>query len=151
MRRIRLSFAAITFFSMTAASLPSDDTPFTKRGPLDGHAEYVRQVLGTLDLEPGQQTRLEKIVDDGHAAWRAWFRENQETVDMHANAVRAAKESGDKEQIKKTQKEKKVFMHTAPSLLRQPEPVRAALSEVQRPVFDERLDELKRGLHKPRK
>jgi hypothetical protein len=38
-------------------------------------------------------------------------------------------------------KQKKAFMHTAPSLLRHPEPVRAVLTPEQRKLFDERLPE----------
>ena len=40
-------------------------------------------------------------------------------------------------------------MHTAPSLLRHPEPVRSVLTQQQRGLFDERLLKLKRDLHRP--
>jgi len=137
-------------FAVTGAA-GGDQSEFTKRGPLDKHAAYVQEVLDTLDLSDQQKAELKKIVAEGHAAWRAWFRKNHEKVDAHANAVREAKDSGDKERIKKAQKEKKVFMHTAPSLLRKPEPVRAALTEQQRKVFDERLLQKQRELHRPHK
>ena len=69
----------------------------------------------------------------------------------YLDAVRAANESGDRQRLAAVRKEKKVFMHTAPSLLRQPEAVRSVLSESQRKLFDERLNKLKQELHRPAK
>ena len=115
--------------------------------PEDMHLENF--VSDTLELTDQQKPQLKKIVADGHAAWRAWFKENHEKVDAYVTAIRKAKESGDKEKLKKVRKEKKAFMHTAPSLLRQPEPVRKVLTEDQRKPFDERLQKLKEDLHRP--
>jgi hypothetical protein len=134
-----------------AAASAEDEAEFTKRGPLDNHAALVQQVLDTLELGDEQRADLKKIVAEGHAAWRAWFQQNHEKVDAHQAAVRAAKASGDKKKLAGVKRQKKAFMHTAPSLLRQPEPVRAALDESQRKLFDERLDALKRWLHLPPK
>lgn len=135
----------------TATRGDGGDGAFTKRGPLDKHAGYVQQVLDTLDVSPQQKTQLERIVADGHVAWRTWYRKNHEKVDAYQAAIQAAKASGDRQKLKTAMKAKKVFMHTAPSLLRYPEPARAVLSEDQRRLFDERLLELKRKLHRPPK
>jgi hypothetical protein len=126
-----------------------DQTEFTKRGPLDKHASLVQEVLDTLELNETQQAHLKKIVAEGHAAWRSWYRKHHQQVDYHQSAVEAAKASGDKKKLADVRKQKKVFMHTAFSLLRQPESVRAALPESQRTLFDQRLDQLKRALHVP--
>lgn len=137
---------------LSAGDAKNEKDGFTKRGPLDKHAGLVQQVLDTLNLEPQQKKQqLQRIVAEGHAAWRVWFRKNHEKVDAYNKAIQAAKASGDKKELNKVRKEKKVFMHTAPSLLRKPEPVRAALTEEQRKLFDERLLKLKRDLHRPAK
>ena len=75
----------------------------------------------------------------GHAAWRKWFEANHEKVAAHTKAVQDARASGDKARLKEAMKQKKVFMHTAPSIFRQPEPVRNALPESLRETFDKRL------------
>ena len=142
---------AILLGCAAALGAEKKEDEFTKRGPLDKHAGYVQQVLDTLELTDEQKPQLAKIVAEGHAAWRAWFKKNHEKVDAYAEAVRKAKESGDKETLKKVRKKKKAFMHTAPSLLRQPEPVRKALTESERKLFDERLQKLKEDLHRPAK
>ena len=133
----------------SADAVKGEEEAFDKRGPLDKHAGLVQKVLDTLDLPPQQKTPLKKIVAEGHAEWRAWFRKNHEKVDAHNKAVQAAKAAGDKKQLNNVRKEKKVFMHTAPSLLRKPDAVRKALTEEQRKLFDERLLKLKRDLHRP--
>ena len=148
----RILIAWTTLLACAVAVQAQTEQPeFTKRGPLDKHAAHVQQVLDTLDLNPQQQARLEKIVADGHAAWRAWYQKHHEKVDAYQDAIRAANESGDKQRLAAIRKEKKVFMHTAPCLLRQPEAVRIVLSESQRKLFDERLNKLKQDLHQPAK
>ncbi len=146
-----LIVCTILFGCSTVAGAEKKEGEFTKRGPLDKHAALVQGVLDTLDLTKQQKPQLAKIVAEGHAAWRAWYKKNHEKVDAYAEAVRKVKESGDKEELKKVRKEKKAFMHTAPSLLRQPEPVRPVLTEPQRKLFDERLQKLKEDLHRPAK
>jgi len=149
MRTNNYCIATITCFFAAVAC--ASEAKFTKRGPLDKHASHVQRVLDTLDLGDAQKEKLLWIVGQGHAAWRAWFEKNHEKVDAHTNAVRDAKASGDKERLKKAKREKKVFMHTAPSLLRYPETVREALTDEQRRLFDERLMQVKRDLHRPAK
>ena len=61
------------------------------------------------------------------------------------------KEKGDRKELARVRREKKVFMHTAPSLLRQPEPLKDVLSEEQHAAFTARLEELKKELHRPRR
>lgn len=144
------SWMLLLGFAMPALAA-EDPTEFSKRGPLDNHASLVQEVLDTLELDDAQQANLKSIVAEGHAAWRSWYRKNHQKVDAHQAAVEAAKTSGDKKRLADVRKEKKVFMHTAFSLLRQPESVRAALPESQRTLFDQRLDERKRLLHVPPK
>lgn len=146
---VLIAWTVILGTSAAGSAAESDGAAFTKRGPLDGHAEYVQQVLDTLDISDDQQVQLARIVADGHAAWREWFRENHEKVAAHAEAVRVAKTLGDPKRLAAVRKEKKVFMHTAPSLLRHPEPVRAVLTPQQLDLFDERLLDLQRDLHHP--
>ncbi len=149
MRTGKYAIAAIMcFFGVVACA---SEAKFTKRGPLDKHASHVQAVLDTLDLDDPQKEKLAKIVCQGHAPWRTWFEKNHEKVDAHTKAVQDAKASGDKERLKRVKQEKKVFMHTAPSLLRYPKTVREALTEEQRRLFDERLMQVKRDLHRPAK
>jgi Spy/CpxP family protein refolding chaperone len=117
------------------------------RGPLDGHAVWVRQIVDALELSDAQRTEVNTIIDEGHAAWRKWFEANHEQVAAHTNAVRDAKESGDKALTKEAMKKKKAFMHTAPSIFRHPEPVRRALPESLRATFDARLQEQIKKVH----
>lgn len=139
------------FGSQPAESILRVLWAFDSRGPLDKRASHVQGVLDTLDLSDLQKEKLKQIVAQGHAAWRAWYEKYYEKVDAHTKAVQDAKTSGDKERLKKAEREKKVFMHTAPSLLRYPDPVRDALTEEQRRLFDERLMQVKRDLHRPAK
>jgi hypothetical protein len=75
--------AAILATAATGRAAEGDAADFTKRGPLDRHAEYVRQVLDTLELSDDQQRQLARFLADGHAAWRLWFKENHEKVAAH--------------------------------------------------------------------
>ena len=150
MRTLLLTAAMlIVGTAVTSRAAEEDCAAFTKRGPLDRHAQYVQQVIDTLELTDDQKTKSSKIVAAGHASWRSWYKLNHLKVDAHNRAIAEAKTAGDPKRLAVLRKEKKVFMHTAPCLLRQPEPVQAVLTPSQRKLFDERLSELKRDLHRP--
>jgi hypothetical protein len=62
--------------------------------------------------------------------------------------VQEARASGDKARLKEAMKQKKIFMHTAPSIFRQPQPVRNALPDALRETFDQRLKDKIQQVHK---
>lgn len=117
------------------------------RGPLDVHAAWVKEIVDTLDLTDAKREEVKKVIDEGHAAWRKWFEVNHEKVALHTKAVRDARASGNKAKLTEAKKSKKVFMHTAPSIFRHPEPVRNALPDGVRSTFDARLKEQIKKVH----
>lgn len=148
--RIVLVYAMI---SAGAVALASAAGPTVKkdgkemRGPLDVHAVWVQQIVDTLELADAKRAEVKKVIDEGHAAWRKWFEANHEKVTAHTKAVQGARATGDKAKLKQAQKQKKLFMHTAPSIFRHPEPVRNALPETMRRAFDVRLQEQIKKVH----
>lgn len=155
-RRNLPTFFLSTLTSACIAAIVGAAEPAAKkdvgsmRGPLDRHATWVREITDSLELSEVQRAEVNKIVDEGHAAWREWFEANHEKVAAHQSAVQEAKESDDKAALAEAKKKKKAFMHTAPSIFRHPEPVRDALPESLRGTFDELLKKKIKEVHTPK-
>ena len=148
--RIVLVFAMVSASVAAVASAagpPAKKDVKEMRGPLDVHAVWVQQIVDTLDLTDAKRAEIKKVIDEGHAAWRKWFEANHEKVTAHTKAVQDARASGDKASLNEAKKRKKVFMHTAPSIFRHPEPVRNALPDTLRATFDVRLQEQIKKVH----
>ena len=141
---------AVAFcIAVTASSADAAETKDVKqmRGPLDRHAVWVQEIVNALELPDAKRAEVKEIIDEGHAAWRKWFEANHEKVAAHNDAVRIARDSGDKAKLADAKKKKKVFMHTAPSIFRHPEPVREALPETSRAAFDAALKSKIKEVH----
>jgi len=119
-------------------------------GPLDGHPVLVYELLQTMSLSQETLSSCREVASQAQEDWREWYRKNREKVLGFANRVRALKEKGDRKELTRARKEKKAFMHTAPSLLRKPEPLKGVLSEEEYARFLPRLEELKKRLHQPK-
>jgi hypothetical protein len=120
-------------------------------GPLDGHPVMVFQLLQGMDLPEETLSACQEVASQAQKQWRAWYDENRDKVRDNADRVRKLKEDGDRKELARVRREKKEFMHTAPSLLRKPEPLKAVLSQKQYADFIPKLDELKRRLHQPKR
>jgi hypothetical protein len=120
-------------------------------GPLDGHPVLVSELLQAMDLPEQTLSACLKVATWSQADWRTWYRENREKVDEFQRRIRELSEKGDRRELARVRKEKKAFMHTAPSLLRQPEPLQDVLSEEQYADFIPRLEQLRKDLHRPRR
>lgn len=79
--------------------------------------------------------------------WRKWFLMNRDEVLRLQTAVDELKSTDDRAARKKALAEKKRFMHTAPSLLRDSTPLRSALTESQYDALESRLARVKESLH----
>ena len=137
--------------SLTAGDGSSLKKDVKNHGPLDGHPVLVFELLQTMDLPEQTLSACLKVATQSQTEWRTWYRENREKVIEFQRLIRALSEKGDRKELSRVRREKKVFMHTAPSLLRQPEPLQDALSEKQYADFIPRLDALKKELHGPRR
>jgi len=121
-----------------------------EHGPLDGHAVKVMGVLKKMEFSAKTQAELGRIVENAQADYRNWFKKNRDKVAHFDKTIKALKKTDKKEELKKVLAEKKVFMHTAPSILRHPEPIKNVLAEDQYKAFIVKLDALKKALHNPK-
>ena len=120
-------------------------------GPLDGHAVMVLELLEDMNLDRDVMTRYGQVARKSQNDYRKWYRDNKSRVDEFNNRIKKLKAENNKAELKKILPEKKKFMHTAPSLLRYPEPLENILNEKDHAVFMARLNALRVSLHKPRK
>ena len=119
-------------------------------GHLDGHPVKVIQLLETMDLDQESMSKCRAAASASQNEYREWYSRNKTKVNEFNDRIRAFKAENNRPELKKLLPEKKKFMHTAPSLLRNPEPIEQILNEEQKEVFVEKLNELKRSLHKPK-
>jgi uncharacterized protein (TIGR01370 family) len=134
-----------------AAPAPVIKEDRKNHGPLDGHPVEVVKLLEKMSLPPDVLARCRKVARTSQQAYRAWYRENRDRVEHHNETIRKLKTGDDKQALKKAQAEKKTFMHTAPSLLRNPAPLDGIMSPGDHTEFLKRLEALKVSLHKPAK
>jgi len=122
-----------------------------KHGPLDGHPVLVYELLQKMDLPEETLSLCRDVASKAQKDWRTWYSRNHEKVLEFVDRIRALKEKRDRKELARVRKEKKAFMHTAPSLLRKPEPLKDVLSEKQYADFLPRLEKLKNDLHQPKR
>lgn len=122
-----------------------------KHGPLDGHPVLTYELLQDMDFPEQTLSACLKVATQSQADWRKWYSENREKVLEFQRRIRELTEKGDRKELARVRKEKKTFMHTAPSLLRKPEPLKEALTEEQYAAFIPRLEKLRVDLHRPRR
>ena len=121
-----------------------------RHGPLDGHAVKVYGILLEMDLPEDTLADCRGIAKRSQDNWRAWFKTNRAKVEQYQGKIDKLKADNNRATLKTVQAEKKEFMHTAPSLLRGPEPLKETLSEVQYASLLVKLKKLKKELHKPK-
>ena len=141
------SLAAFAVLSNVAWSLEEDRKQF---GAMDGHAVMVYGVLQQMDLPDETLVKLRTVATKSQLAWRGWFVKHRAKVDRFQAEIKKLKEKGDRAELKNVLADKKRFMHTAPSLLRNPEPIGKVLSDAQYTTFLAKLDILKKSLHNPK-
>ena len=119
-------------------------------GPLDGHAVKVFHLLAQMKLSDETRAKCLKVAEEAQKEWRAWFAKNCGKVDRYQKKIEELRTAGNRAELKKVLAEKKKFMHTAPSLLRNSEPVKAVLSAEEYAAFAAKLEELKKVLNNPK-
>lgn len=148
--RLILVGCCLAFWAMPALGTPLEQDR-KKHGPLDGHPVLVYELLQKMDLPEETLSSCREVASKAQADWRAWYSQNHEKVLEFVGRIRTLKEKGDRKELARIRKEKKAFMHTAPSLLRKPEPLKAVLSEKQYADFFLQLDKLRKDLHQPKR
>ena len=118
-------------------------------GPLDGHPVKVYRILKQTELPDGTLAHCYRIANESQRDWRIWFEENQATFNAYQQRIQKLKAGGDRSALKKVQADKKRFMHTAPSLLRDPKALKEAMTQEQYESFLLQLEQLKKELHNP--
>ena len=119
-------------------------------GPLDGHTAKVVSILQQMDLPDDTRGKVQSIAEKSQAAWRAWYTKHRGEVDRFQERIQQLKAKDNRADLKKVLAEKKKFMHTAPSLLRNPEPIKELFSPDEYAVFLTKLDALRKALHDPK-
>lgn len=119
-------------------------------GPLDGHAVKVFNLLEHMKLSDETRVKCLKVAEESQKEWRAWFAKNRGEVDRYQKRIEELRRGENRAELKKVLAEKKQFMHTAPSLLRNSEPLKAVLSAEEYAGFSAKLEELKKALHNPK-
>lgn len=132
--------------SQSAAGLEENVKKF---GPLDGHAVRVFEVLDKMDLSTETKSKCREIAEHAQESWREWYSKNRPQVEAFEERIQKLKVAGAKDELKTAQAEKKKFMHTAPSLLRNPAPIQEVLTEKESAGFMTRLNKVKEALHRP--
>lgn len=120
-------------------------------GPLDGHPVNVLELLEDMNLDPDVIAKCREAARASQGEYRKWYSNNRSKVDEFNNRIRTLKAENNRDELKKLLPQKKKFMHTAPSLLRYPEPLENILNKEDYSVFLKKLDALKTSLHKPGK
>lgn len=143
-----VTILAVAVASRSASALEEDGKHF---GPMDGHAVKVFAVLDKMTISIETKAKCRGIAEHSQQLWREWYLRNRPKVEAFDEKIRKLKADGKKDELKTAQAEKKKFMHTAPSLLRNPAPIQEVLTEKERADFLVRLNELTTALHKPRK
>jgi hypothetical protein len=139
---------AVTVAYLSARAIEEDGKHF---GPMDGHAVRVFEVLDKMDLSIETKSKCRGIAEHSQQSWREWYLRNQPKVEAFEERIQKLKVDGTKDELKTAQAEKKKFMHTAPSLLRNPAPIQEVLTEKERADFLARLNDLTTALHNPKK
>ena len=142
-----LALSAAVVLGDIAWALENDQEHF---GPLDGHAAKVFSILQQMDLPDDTRGKVRNVAEKSQAAWRAWYTKHRGEVDRFQERIQQLKAEDNRADLKTVLAEKKKFMHTAPSLLRNPEPIKELLSLDEYAVFLTKLDVLRKSLHDPK-
>jgi len=139
--------AAAVICGQRAGAIEED---MANHGPLDGHAAKVFNLLAQMKLSDETRAKCLKVAEESQKQWRAWFAKNRSKVDRYQKQIEELRLGEKRAELKKVLAEKKQFMHTAPSLLRNSEPLKAVLSAEEYANFSAKLEELKKALHNPK-
>lgn len=143
-----LLFSAGVLFGSNAQAIEED---LAHHGPLDGHAVKVFGIIKHMKLSDEALAKCRKVAEESQQEWRTWFAKNRDKVERLQKKLDQLRSEQNRAELKKAMAEKKSFMHTAPSLLRNPEPLKAVLSAEEYTAFAAKLEALKKSLHDPKK
>ncbi|MCX7007228.1 MAG: hypothetical protein NTY53_08260 [Kiritimatiellaeota bacterium] len=147
MKRLIVLMLAAMVCGNRAGAIEED---LAHHGPLDGHAVKVFNLLAPMKLSDETRAKCLKVAEGAQKEWRAWFAKNRGEVDRYQKKIEELRTADSRAELKKVLAEKKQFMHTAPSLLRNADPLKAVLSAEEYTVFATKLEELKTALHNPK-
>lgn len=148
LKLLAVPLALGTLLLNTSRAIEADPA---RHGPLDAHAVSVMAILNRMNLPADTLTNCHAIATSSQEAYRAWFEKNRPEVQRLQAKVNELRGGADRAALKAVLAEKKRFMHTAPSLLRDPTPLKATLTASQYQTFAEQLEQLKVSLHDPRR
>ena len=150
MKRHGLLAGAVAWWLAGSAGLAGGlEADRAHHGPLDDHAVRVGSALEAMNLPPPVHSNALAVAAAAQLQWRAWYASNRVEVLRWQEAVDALRARGDREGLKRALADKKRFMHTAPSLLRHPEPLQGLLSAEQYQALAAALEQVKISLHQP--